>query len=326
MSAATTVPETVEMTGYSAFHTLRRTNVAVLLRDGFARLRVADGFSHSRAMAFQLVLALVPGTIVLVAIASELRWESLSNAVIHTTESLAPGPTADVFRDAFGQADDAGQGRSGWPFLTVGGTALLIAGTTAFGQFERASNRIYGVEVDRPAAQKYTLAAKLMITAGTLSVLYFLTIGLGAAWTTHDSAWWQWWAIGRWPLALVLLSGALAILFRVSPRRRQPSVSWLAFGAVLGVVGSLVVSALLALYLTASSGFGDTYGPLAGFMGVLLWAYGSSIAVFYGIAVAAQLEAVRAGVAEPRDDTKIRNADPDMVVVPYGTAALRPES
>ena len=70
---------------------------------------------------------------------------------------------------------------------------------------------------------------------------------------------------------------------------------------------------LLTLYLNASEGFGETYGALAGFMGVLLWAYGTSIAMFYGLACAAQLEAFRAGVAAPRDEAKVSESEPDAV-------------
>lgn len=323
MSSASTVPETGDFTSHRALDTIRSARVRTLVKDSILRLRVADGFSHSRAMAFQLVLALIPGTIVLVALASELHWESLSNAIIHSVESLAPGPTADVFRDAFSQGQQAGSTRSGWSALGVGGTALLIAGTTAFGQIERAANRIYGVETDRPPLQKYGRAAMMMATAGTLSVLYFLVVGMGSTWVTGGSASRAAWAIGRWPIGLCLLAAAFSIVFKVSPRRRQPSIEWLAIGAAIAVAGCVVVSALMALYLTASKGFGETYGPLAGFMGVLLWAYGSSIALFLGLAVAAQLEAIRAGVPAPRDEARIRESDPESVVIPYGAATMQ---
>ena len=327
MSSATLVPETVGLTtGEQAIDTIRAAGAKMLARDGFQRFRAADGFSHSRAMAFQVVLALIPGTIVLVAIASELRWESLSNAIIRSVESLAPGPTADVFREAFGQGEEAGTTESGWTALGVAGPALLIAGTTAFGQVERTANRIYGVEADRPSRQKYTVAALMMLTAGTLAVLYFLIVGLGGNWIgdVGESPWATMWWIGRWPVGLGLLAGANALVFKLSPRRQQPSLAWLAFGGLIGVVGSLLVALLLALYLNASEGFGQTYGALAGFMGVLLWAYGTSIAMFYGLACAAQLEAFRAGIAAPRDEMKVNESEPDAVTVPYGTAAMHP--
>jgi YihY family inner membrane protein len=327
MSSANPVPETTDlMTGERAMDSIRSAGAKTLMLDGLQRLRAADGFSHSRAMAFQLVLALIPGTIVLVALASQLRWESLSNAIIRTVEALAPGPTADVFREAFGQGEDAGSTESGWTALSVAGPALLIAGTTAFGQVERTANRIYGVEADRQSRQKYTIAALMMLSAGTLSAIYFLVVGLGGAWIGEvgESPWATAWWIGRWPIGLGLLAGALALVFKLSPRRRQPPMSWLAFGAVVAVAGSLLVTLLLTLYLNASEGFGETYGALAGFMGVLLWSYGSSIAVFYGLACAAQLEAFRAGVALPRDEAKVSESEPDAVVVPYGTAAMHP--
>ena len=52
----------------------------------------------------------------------------------------------------------------------------------------------------------------------------------------------------------------------------------------------------------ATESFGATYGPLAGTIGILLWTFLTSIALFLGLAFAAQLEAVRAGVERPRVD------------------------
>ena len=50
-----------------------------------------------------------------------------------------------------------------------------------------------------------------------------------------------------------------------------------------------------------SQGFGETYGPLAGVIGLLLWTLLTALALFLGLAVAAQLEAVRAGRPAPAD-------------------------
>jgi uncharacterized BrkB/YihY/UPF0761 family membrane protein len=68
----------------------------------------------------------------------------------------------------------------------------------------------------------------------------------------------------------------------------------------VSVLGWAVVTVALGLLLRASGSFGDTYGPLAGMVAVLLWALLSSIVVLFGAAVAAQLEATRAGVSAPR--------------------------
>ncbi len=107
------------------------------------------------------------------------------------------------------------------------------------------------------------------------------------------------WSVLRWPVAIVLLVTAIAMLFRESPRRHQPAASWLASGSAMAVLLGFVFTGLLSLFLGASRTFGQTYGPLAGMIGVLVWALLMSMAVLFGLAFAAQLEAVRAGVASP---------------------------
>jgi uncharacterized BrkB/YihY/UPF0761 family membrane protein len=107
------------------------------------------------------------------------------------------------------------------------------------------------------------------------------------------------WGVLRWPVAVVLLVAGVALLFRASPRRHQPAASWLAVGSGLSILLGFGFTWLLSLYLTASRTFGQTYGPLAGLIGVLVWAFLMSLAIFLGLAFAAQLEAVRAGAAPP---------------------------
>ncbi len=318
MSTANPVPETYELTGDDAFVAIRQARIGKLCKDAFERFRFADGFSHSRAMAFQVVLTMIPGAIVLIAIAVAIDSSTLSSALTATATSLTPRPTAELFRQALRQAAGTGAHPSHWPPLIFGGIAMLIAGATAFGQIERTANRIYGVEADRPSVQKYTRATLLALTAGTLAVAYLLVIGSGRALggIVDNAAWEKTWSIVRWPLGALLLIAAFSLIFKVSPRRRQPSYSWLAIGGLVAVVISLLVAVLLHVFMNKSGSFGETYGPLAGFIGVLLWAYLSSIALFLGVSFAAQLEAFRAGAAEPRSEEKVADSEPDSAPSP----------
>jgi uncharacterized BrkB/YihY/UPF0761 family membrane protein len=72
------------------------------------------------------------------------------------------------------------------------------------------------------------------------------------------------------------------------------------FGAAFCVTGWALVTLVLGVVLRLSSSFGETYGPLAGLVALQLWTLLSAIAIFFGAAVAAQLEAVRAGAPRPR--------------------------
>src|SRR5439155_7151115 len=113
---------------------------------------------------------------------------------------------------------------------------------------------------------------------------------------------------------------AVALLFRLSPRRRQPAWSWLAFGATVSVGLWGIATILLSLFFRISSSFGQTYGPLAGIVALLFWSLLSSIALLFGASVGAQLEAVRAGTPAPKDAGKEAGSSPQ----PHGLRGFRP--
>ncbi|MGZ4677558.1 MAG: YihY/virulence factor BrkB family protein, partial [Acidimicrobiia bacterium] len=271
MSTATLVPETWELTGDDARETLVATGRRRLLRDAFLRMRVADGFSHARSLAFMTSLVLVQGLIAVVGFASVFGQEGFSRVIVRTIKSAAPGPAGRLLTDAVAQAHRSGASHriGGLVFGLVG---ALIAATTTMGQIERALNRIYGVEQDRPSVQKYTRAFVIALTAGALTAAAFASLALGRSVgeaLRNDTVSTAWNAL-RWPLGLLLAGAAITILMRRCPRRHQPGPSWLAFGAAVSVLLWTLVTAGLALFFSVSSSFGQTYGPLAGMLGLLI--------------------------------------------------------
>ena len=303
MSTATSVPETYELEGDDALRTLRSTGWSQLLKDSFLRFRAADGFSHSRALAYQVMLTLLPFLIAVVGLATALDVHELRQLFTQTVDRLAPGPAGQIFTQAISQGAKSAA-RGGIFALLVGAVAALASATLAMGQIERGANRLYGVEQDRPTTQKYWNGFKLACTAGVLTVVAFMIIVGGAdvaRATGLSGAVKGLWTLLRWPLSIAFVIVAFALLFRAAPRRHQPSWSWLAVGSGLSVLLWFVFTGLLGLYLGASSGtFGRTYGPLTGIIAILLWTFLTSLAIYLGLAFAAQLEAVRAGAPGPR--------------------------
>ncbi|MGI8778571.1 MAG: YihY/virulence factor BrkB family protein [Solirubrobacteraceae bacterium] len=299
MSTATSVPSTLGLEGDDALVTLRATGRRRLALDAFDRFRAADGFSHTRALAFQLTLTIVPALITVVGLATALDQDGFTRVVREVLGDVAPGAAGELVTAALRQGSAGAGQEDGEVALAFGGLATMIAGTTAFGQLERGANRIYGVERDRPLLRKYGTAAALMLTAGVATVLAAILLVAGE--TLADavdlgSAF----GVLRWPVALALVVGALALLFEIAPRRRQPEPSWLALGSGLSAVLWLAFTGILAVLVGASANFGVTYGPLAGTIAVLLWTFLSALALLLGLAFAAQLEAVRAGVTATR--------------------------
>lgn len=307
MTTAASVPATREggLEGDEALETLRRLGRRRLVVDAVARFRAADGFSHSRALAFQFTLTLLPALIAVVGLAEALDQETFRRIVRETVQALAPGAAGDLLTEALRQGSTSASRESGETALAAGGAAALFAGMTAMAQIERGANRIYGVERDRPVVRKYLVALGLTLSAGVLVLLSAVLLVGGATIRNALQAGGvvnAVWPIARWPLGLAFVIGAISLLFEHAPRRRQPEPSWLAFGAATAAALWLAFMGILAIYLGAAGSFGATYGPLAGTIGLLLWSFLSSVALFVGLSFAAQLEAVRAGCPEPRTD------------------------
>jgi YihY family inner membrane protein len=311
MSSATLVPETRQLTGDDAWHLLHHIGWGRLLKDAYRRMRVADGFSHCRSMAYLVSLVAIQGVIGLVGLASVIHKGRVSHIIDATLQRAVPGPAGRVLTTAVTQAHHVATEHH-YGAVIIGLVGALVTATTAMGQLERGLNRIYGVEQDRPTLQKYGRALLFALSAGTLTALAVVCLAFGrdlfdsAGNATLASVW----TGARWPLGVALIALAVTLLFRWSPRREQPHVSWLAFGSAVSVFLWGLVTAGFGLFYWSSSSFGTTYGPLAGVVALLLWSLLSSMSLFYGAAIAAQLEAVRAGAPKPQDTEKVATSNP----------------
>ena len=313
MTTARLVPVTVEMDGdeldaEDAWHLARRHGLWGIAKGAFLRFRFGDGFTNSRALALQGSLAVIPFLLALTGLAADIDRERPAEVVARTIEQVSPGHGTG---DALARAVTGPQSseRAGELALGVGLLLSLVSMTTAMGQVERGSNRIYGIRRDRRALAKYGRAAVL---TGVLAIplgLGFLLLVAGGSFADAMSETYDWsegarrtFQVARWPVGLVLLVFAIAVLLDHSPRRRQPALSWLALGAGVAVTLSMGATAALAAYVHVSGSFGSTYGPLAGIVALLLWSLMAAISFFYGVAICAQLEALRAGSPQPVEE------------------------
>ncbi|MBB2914623.1 YihY family inner membrane protein [Streptosporangium becharense] len=295
-----------ELSADHAWVALRKYGRWHLVRDSFTRFRYGDGMTNSRALAFQICLSIIPGAIALVGLSSVVDQEALGRVLELALSQLAPGAGAaaveDVLADSHRQAGRAG----GTLALWFGLVTALVSLTSAMAQVERGANRIYGVERDRPFHRKYGRALFMALTSGAfMTVGFVVMVGGGAIGRSlaqvydWDAAAMRAFTLVRWPLGFLMALMSTSVLFRAAPRRRQPGHTWLAFGALVSLGLWTFFTLLLALYTESSGTFGATYGPLTAVMALLLWSFLSSMALFLGLAFAAQLEAVRAGQAAP---------------------------
>ncbi len=311
MSTASVVPETRRLTGDDAWQTLHSVGWGQLARDSFRRLRVSDGFSHARSLAYMTSLVAIQGVIAIVGLTQVLHKGAVSAAIDATLMRAIPGPAGRVLTTAVTQAHNVAAEHR-YIALYVGVIGAVFTATVAMGQLERGLNRIYGVEQDRPTVKKYAMAFVFTLSVGALIAAAFVCLALGrdiVPLSVHGAGA-RAWSVARWPIGLGLTGVAVTAIFRWSPRRRQPHLSWLVFGSAVSVVLWALVTVGLGLFFRSSSSFGATYGPLAGIVALMMWSLLSSIALLYGAALTAQLEAVRAGQRAPQDSEKVAESDP----------------
>ncbi len=310
MTTARTVPVTIEMDGdeldaEDAWHEARAVGLFRLLVDSFVRFRYGDGFTNSRALALQGTLAVVPFLIALTGLAADIDSEQPARVIARTIAAVSPGGHGQDALAGAVSGDLAGQ-EAGEIALVLGLGFSLVSLTTAMAQVERGLNRIYGIRRDRSAPAKYGRAAVMTAVLAVPMGVGFLLLVAGGAFADAMAAGYGWgggtlrvWNLVRWPVGSVLLVFAIAVMLDHAPRRRQPQLSWLALGSGIAVLLTMLATGLLAVYVKVSDSFGSVYGPLAGMFALLLWALLSSMALFLGAAVCAQLEACRAGEHEP---------------------------
>ena len=129
-------------------------------------------------------------------------------------------------------------------------------------------HRAYEVPEQRPFLLRYAVAVGLTLLGAVGVIASFVTIVGGAMLTQQLAA-----QIGlgdqafavlqvlRWPAVFVVLTAAVAILFRYAPSIVVPW-RWILAGAAVFTVGWIIATAALGFYAGNVANYGATYGSL----------------------------------------------------------------
>ncbi len=96
--------------------------------------------------------------------------------------------------------------------------------------------------------------------------------------------------VGRWVLLAAVFALSLGAIYRHGPDRRDPRVSWVTVGALVGTGFWLLASAGLSLYVDTFDRYARSYGALAGVVVLLVWMWLSCVAILLGAEVNAEAE------------------------------------
>ncbi len=245
------------------------------------------------ALTYYSVLSIFPAVIVLTAVLG-LLGPSATQTLIENINTLVPGQGRDVLVTAITELQHS-QGLAG-PLAIIGVAGALWSASGYIGAFMRASNAIYQMPEGRPVWK--TIPLRLGLTLGVVVLLALCAVGVvvsgAVAQRAGDllgigSTGVLVWSIAKWPVLVVLVSLAFALLYWAAPNVKHLGFRWLTPGGVLAVVVWLLASAGFAFYVANFGSYNKIYGSLGGVIGFLVWLWISNIAILLGAELDAEL-------------------------------------
>lgn len=263
--------------------------------------KTAREFGHDQctdlaaALTYYAVLSLFPAVLVMVSLLGVFgQGRRTTDALLDIVSDVAPASTVDTLRPTIEQLVDS---PSAGFALVIGILTALWSASGYVGAFGRAMNRIYEVDEGRPvwklrplqlvltfaALLGAALVAFMLAVSGPVAEAMGNAIGLGEAAVTV-------WSIGRWPVILLLVVIAVAVLYYVTPNVQQPKFRWISLGAGLAILTWILASVIFGIYVSNFGSYNKTYGALAGVIVFLLWLWITNLALLFGAELDAELE------------------------------------
>jgi membrane protein len=179
--------------------------------------------------------------------------------------------------------------------LTIGAIAALWAATGGTNALVKGIHRAYEVPESRPFLLRYVVAVGLTVLAAVGAIGSFVTIVGGAMLTQQladgiglgDQAFMLLQFL-RWPAVFVVLTAAVAILYRYAPSIVVPW-RWILVGAGAFTLGWIVATAGLGFYAANVANYGATYGSLGAVIVLMLWFYVTAAMLLLGAELTAAI-------------------------------------
>jgi membrane protein len=279
-----------------------------VLKRTFKQFQTDNLSDWAAALTYYGILSLFPGLLALVSALGMLS-KSAPGTVINTIQQFLPPQAQPVIGPAITKAlQNAQSGAS--VFAILGLLGALWSASGYIGAFMRAANAIYDVPEGRPFWKTLPLRLGLTILIGVLLAVSALAIVMtgklaqvigNVLHVGHTAV--VVWDIAKWPVLLVLISLAFALLYYLAPNAQHTGFRWITPGGVVAVLLWVVASAAFALYLSSFASYNKTYGTLGGAIAFLVWLWISNIAILLGAEFDAELERARAiqGGMRPKD-------------------------
>ena len=240
-------------------------------------------------LAYKFFLGLFPFLMFLTAlggfVSSQLGIQNPAENVAETSqEGLPPSASDLVARELRAMIVQRNPGLLSGSIVG----ALLIA-TTGVTSIMKASNRAYEVPESRRWLKRYLLALMLTVLAGGFIILALALALLGQLIGSQiaeafrlENQFWTIYTVARWPLIIMLVLAAVALLYRLAPNVDQP-IGWVTPGAILFVLSWLIGTYVFSIYVASFHTYDFVYGTAGGMVVLLVWFYMIGLVFLLGL-------------------------------------------
>jgi membrane protein len=282
--------------------------------------RVYEGISDNRILAnaaavtFYALLALFPALAALVSIYGLFADPAGMQHNLDTVSGLLPGGAVDVMRDQLNRLTAQPNGTLGISFL-IGLVVSLWSANGGIKALFDALNVVYeeGEKRSFIKLNAITLAFTLAMIAFIIAALSCI-VALPVALNYLPGFMGLVLNIARWPVMLLLITLALACIYRYGPSRDEPKWRWITWGSAFAAVAWLGFSAIFSFYAANFGSFNKTYGSLGAVIGLMTWMWLSVAVLLIGGKLNAEIEHQTAqdtteGAPEPIGARRAKMAD-----------------
>ena len=240
--------------------------------------------AFAAALSYYFVMAFFPALIALAAILAYLPVPNLFNTIVATMARVVPPESMGLIRKIVADVISPSRGA----LLSFGLVGTLWTCSSGFAAMIEALNVAYDVPETRPLWKTRLLAIQLTFIVGTLVTFAFTFMILGPRFGEFlanqlgmSRVYAVIWPVLRYVLAVTFIVIAVEGLYYMGPNLKQKYAALLP-GAVLAVVGWILLSDGLSLYFHKFAHLNKTYGVLGGGVAFLTWLYWSGFLILLG--------------------------------------------
>ncbi|GFM51124.1 YihY/virulence factor BrkB family protein [Pseudomonas capsici] len=247
--------------------------------------------TYASALAYQMLFSLFPFLLFLIALIGFLHLPDFFSWLRLQSELVLPPQALEQVNPVIDQLQQSKGG-----LLSIGIVIALWTASAGVRLMMSAMNAAYDVVEGRPIWKRFPLS--ILYTVGIAGMLLaaagFMVVGPQVmSWFASQIGMEDFivtlWTVLRWPMIILLLMVAVAVIYYVMPDVKQ-EFRFITPGSVLAVVVWIIASLGFGFYVKTFADYNAMYGSIGAIIVLLLYFYISAAVLLLGAEMNAVIE------------------------------------